>query len=111
MNVTQPHSPTNPRTTPVTMMFGMLALAVSLISMALALTDGMGAGATAALIAADLVLIAVMGVLCAVVRHAPAPGLAEAATAAEPSSRRREEELLDALEPLRIPAGPSGGRR
>ncbi|MET9323441.1 hypothetical protein ABZX75_25100 [Streptomyces sp. NPDC003038] len=111
MNVSQESTANprpRPRTSPVTMMFGMLALAVSLISMALTLTENMGVGATAALIAADLVLIAAMGVLCAVVRHAAVPGMA--AAAAEPS-QRRDEELLDALEPLRPAAGSSGGGR
>ncbi|MCX5195484.1 hypothetical protein OOK31_16495 [Streptomyces sp. NBC_00249] len=101
MNVSR--EPSAASSTPyVSLVFGLLAVAVSLISVALTLADGLGAGPTAALIAADLVLVAAMGALAATLRP-------------EPARRSRDERLLDELEPL-LPAegpasGPAGGGR
>ncbi|AWZ05059.1 MULTISPECIES: hypothetical protein [unclassified Streptomyces] len=81
---------------------GLLALAVSLIAMAMALADDLGAGGTAALLGADLVLVAVMGVLISALRTRPAGGDGSVGGRAR---RARDEERLDELEPL----GPSGG--
>ncbi|CAM5296712.1 hypothetical protein SAVIM338S_00387 [Streptomyces avidinii] len=71
---------------------GLLALAISLIAMAMSFADDLGAMGTAALIGADLVLVAAMGALLATMRPRPARDGA--------ARRVREEELLDALEPL-----------
>ncbi|MET9468570.1 hypothetical protein ABZY44_28035 [Streptomyces sp. NPDC006544] len=85
--------------TALTLALGLLALALSLIAMAMSFARDLGATATAALIGADLVLVGAMGALLATLRPRPTSG----AAADEAARRVREEELLDALEPL----GPS----
>ncbi|MGG8409516.1 hypothetical protein ACM614_24425 [Streptomyces sp. 12297] len=75
---------------------GLLTLAISLIAMVMTLADDLGAGATAALIAADLVLVAAMGAVFATLRPQVVDG---------GERRTRDEEVLDALEPL----GPAHG--
>ncbi|MBT2452383.1 hypothetical protein J7F03_36090 [Streptomyces sp. ISL-43] len=86
---------------------GLLAVAISLIAVAMSLEDDLGAGATAALIGADVVLIAVMGALFATLRPQPARG----GSPAGPAQRVHDEELLDALEPLGASRGPGGEGR
>ncbi|MFJ8435945.1 hypothetical protein ACIQ9P_32055 [Kitasatospora sp. NPDC094019] len=101
-----PASATSPAFAPV---LGLLALATSLVAVALTLADDLGAGATTALIAADVVLIAAMGALLAAQRPQSTPGVPLNGLGAQDARenaarRRRDDELLDALEPL-DPAG------
>ncbi|MEU8774241.1 hypothetical protein [Streptomyces sp. NPDC048606] len=86
----------------IRLVFGFLAIAVSLISVALTLGDDLGVGVTAALVAADIVLFAAMGALTASVRAEWSDGRPgeEGTDAARSAESRRDEELLDALEPL-----------
>ncbi|UQW99569.1 hypothetical protein [Streptomyces sp. RerS4] len=87
----------------ITLVFGFLAIAISLISVALTLADGLGAGPTAALIGADVILFAAMGALAA--------SLPAEWQRTDRGEAARDEERLDALEPLG-PLAPSadGGR-
>ncbi|WP_406192578.1 hypothetical protein OH807_01205 [Kitasatospora sp. NBC_01560] len=94
---------------------GPLAVATSLIAVVLSLADDLGAGATTALIAADVALVAAMGALLATQRPQSAPaatsngrGAPDDPDAPERAVRRlRDDELLDALEPL----GPADDAR
>ncbi|MBT2471305.1 hypothetical protein J7E97_26450 [Streptomyces sp. ISL-66] len=89
---------------------GLIALAISLIAVAMSFADHLGTGGTAALIGADLVLVGAMGALLATLRAQPAPVPAPACDVAPDGTARRvrDEELLDALEPL-APARGTGG--
>lgn len=84
---------------------GLLALAISLIAVAMSFADDLGTIGTAALIGADLVLVGAMGALLATLRAQPARDAAPDAVPDGAAQRVREEELLDALEPL----GPARG--
>ncbi|MFC5147011.1 hypothetical protein [Streptomyces aureoversilis] len=69
----------------------LLMSAIALITLALSISDDLGDGAFFALIAAEIVLIATMGALY---------GSVHAQSIADTAQRQRDEEALDALEPL-----------
>ncbi|MGW0395303.1 hypothetical protein ACWDYJ_31370 [Streptomyces sp. NPDC003042] len=102
MNVSREPSAA-PNASAVSLTSGLLAIAVSLISVALTCAEGLGVAATVALFAAELVLVAAIGALFGALRPEQGPGRA----GSEPSQRLRDEQVLDALEPM-LPASGSG---
>ncbi|MFF7729493.1 hypothetical protein [Streptomyces sp. NPDC008001] len=83
-----------------------MSCAIALITLGLSLAEDLGPAPFAALIAAEVVLIAGMGALFGMMHAA---GTAPAA-AGDAARLRRDEETLDALEPLRPEEHGSGQR-
>lgn len=92
-------------TPPATALLALLPLGGSLLALPAALGHRLGAPATAALLGVDLLLVAVVAGL--VLTKA---GPAAAEIHARQARRRRDDAVLDALEPLRA-ARREGGRR
>ncbi|GAA3968805.1 hypothetical protein GCM10022384_20140 [Streptomyces marokkonensis] len=74
---------------------GLLAVVTALIALAISLVDDLGTPAYVVLVAADLLVVLVMGVLLAASLSGNAPTTADAARL------ERDLEKLDGLEPLR----------
>ncbi|MFH9819963.1 hypothetical protein [Streptomyces sp. NPDC017230] len=83
---------------------GLLAVVTALIALAISLVDDLGTPAYVVLVAADLLVVLVIGVLLAASR----PGNAPAGTDAV--RLERDLERLDALEPLRGDETKGAGR-
>ncbi|MER7053581.1 MULTISPECIES: hypothetical protein [unclassified Streptomyces] len=74
---------------------GLLAVVTALIAVAISLVDDLGTPAYVVLVAADLLVVLVMGVLLAASLSGSAP------TSADTARLERDLEKLDGLEPLR----------
>ncbi|MBT2383427.1 hypothetical protein [Streptomyces sp. ISL-11] len=101
-------TPTRPRAAsrpaPAALAAAFLTPATALISLGISLADDLGTPAFCVLIAAELLIVLGMGTLFGVARAATAAGGADA------ERLRRDQETLDALEPLRT-EGAAGDRR
>ncbi|MFB6550544.1 MULTISPECIES: hypothetical protein [unclassified Streptomyces] len=97
------HTPTRPSPTVPTVATALLAVVTALIALAISLVDDLGTPAFLVLVAADLLVVLVMGALlsASLTRH----------TAAGTDAGRLERDLekLDGLEPLRT--GEAKGAR
>ncbi|MFI1258031.1 hypothetical protein ACH4U6_30205 [Streptomyces netropsis] len=98
INSTRPASAAKPAAAALLpAVLGTLTVVVCLISVAVTSADDLGNGPFAVLLGAQILLVATMGTLAGAMRM---QAVADAA-GAEEARMRRDQETLDALEPLR----------
>ncbi|MFH8974421.1 hypothetical protein [Streptomyces sp. NPDC017890] len=95
------HAPTRPSVATMPLATGLLAVVTALIALATSLADGLETPAFLVLVAADLLIVLVMGVLLAACLTKNATVTQNATAGTDAARLERDLGRLDLLEPLR----------